>query len=82
METELTVSKQHRKDVAVLLSKNKDLFAKSDVDLRQPYTVMIPFDSGDYAPIKSRLYVVPLTKQNVINKAVDKVLKAKVIERL
>lgn len=38
METELKVhrkaGKQHRKDVAVSLSKNNDLFAKLDIKLR------------------------------------------------
>lgn len=60
-----------------MVSKMKDLFVKSETDLGQTDNVMIELN---HVFIRSRSYIVPLTKQKVTDKAVDRMVNAKVIE--
>ena len=78
---EVKVPKKHEKDVKRVLRKNKDLFARKDSDLGHTNTVKMKIDTGSHPPIKNRPYRVPLTKRKVIDKAIEEMLEAKVIER-
>ena len=56
-------------------------FAKSDVDLGQTDTVTMKIDTGDADPIKLRPYFTPLKNRPVVDKAINEMLDAKIIER-
>ncbi|XP_067655940.1 uncharacterized protein [Haliotis asinina] len=68
-----------RQPIQAIISDNKDLFAKSDLDLGHTETVTMRIDTGNHAPIKQRPYRVPLNKRQVVDKAVDDMLEAKII---
>ena len=78
---DVDVPKQYQHDVLELLHRNKDLFAKKDKDLGRTDTVKFRIDTGNHRPIKNRPYRTPLNKREVIDKAIDEMLDAKVIER-
>jgi hypothetical protein len=81
VEEEIIVPEEHREEVTQLIRENPDLFASSDLDLSQTDTVKMKVDTGDSAPIKLKPYRTPLNKRKVIDKAIDDMLEAKVIER-
>ena len=64
-----------------LLRRNSDLFAKSDADLSHTDTVRMKLDTGHHPPIKLKPYRTQLNNRKVIDKAVDEMLDAKIIQR-
>ena len=78
---EIQVPLQHRRNITTLIQQNKDLFAKKDTDLGHTDTVKMRIDTGDHRPLKNRPYRTPLNKRKIIDKAIDEMLEAKVIER-
>ena len=75
------VPEDHRKEVINLIQRNKDIFAKNDFDLGQTDTVKMKIDTGDHPPIRLRPYRTPLTSRPIVDKAIDDMLQAGVIER-
>ena len=63
-----------------LVRENSDLFANSKLDLSQTDTVRKKLDTGDKPPIRLKPYETPLNKRKVIDKAIDEMLEAKIIE--
>jgi hypothetical protein len=78
---DIQVPVEHKKALWQIIRENQDLFAKTDSELGQSDTVKMRIDTGDHRPIKNRPYRAPLNKRVVIEKALDEMLKAKVIER-
>lgn len=78
---DVTVPSEHKSKVIKLIEKNSDLFAQKDTDLGQTDTVKMTIDTGNHPPIKLRPYRAPLNNRKLIEKAVDEMLEAKIIER-
>ena len=64
-----------------LLRNNADLFAQKDLELSHTDTVKMKINTGDHPPIKLRPYRTPLNNRKVIDKAIDEMIDAKIIER-
>ncbi|MES9879659.1 MAG: reverse transcriptase family protein, partial [Sedimenticola sp.] len=72
---------EHVRDrVSAILRGNSDLFATTDAELSHTDTVRMKIDTGNSPPIKLRPYRTPLNNRKVIDKAVDEMLDAKIIE--
>ena len=80
-EDEIDVPEKHKRNITRLVKKNKDLFAKKDKDLGHTSTVKMRIDCQGHRPLKNRAYRTPLNKRKIIDKAIDEMLEAKVIER-
>ena len=78
---EIKVPTEHKKLIEKLLFKNKDIFAAKDTDLTFTDTVTMKIDTGNHEPIKMRPYRVPLHKREIVEKAIDEMLEAKVIRK-
>ena len=59
------------------MTKNKDMFAKTDKDLGHSSTVKMGIDVGNNRPVKIRAYRTPLNRRKIIDKAIDEMLEAK-----
>ncbi|MEW8548463.1 MAG: reverse transcriptase domain-containing protein, partial [Candidatus Thiodiazotropha sp.] len=81
IENELNCPDEHRSLITQLLNSNLDLLAKNDSDLSQTDTVTMKIETGDHPPIKLRPYRTPLNTRKIIDKAVDEMLAADIIER-
>ena len=79
LTTELNCPKQHKEIIINLLQK-KDILAKKDTDLTPTDTLKMKIDSY-YTPIKLRPYRTLLNTRKIIDKAVDEMLEANIIER-
>ena len=80
-EDEIDVPEKHKRNITRLVKKNNDLFAKKDKDLGHTSTVKMRIDCQGHRPLKNRAYRTPLNKRKIIDKAIDEMLEAKVIER-
>ena len=80
-EDEIDVPEKHRRNITRLVKKNNDLFARKDKDLGHTSTVKMQIDCQGHRPLKNRAYRTPLNKRKIIDKAIDEMLEAKVIER-
>ena len=78
---ELDVSSEYRPQIEKLVKKNCDLFASNDSELGHTDVVKMKIDTGDAKPIKMRPYRTPLKNREVIDKALEEMLEAKVIRR-
>lgn len=78
---DLNVSEQYRSRIEKLILKNENLFASKDSELGHTDTVKMKVDTGSTKPIKLRPYRTPIKNREVIAKAVDEMLDAKVIRR-
>lgn len=78
---ELHVSEKYRSKVEHLLLGNQDIFASKDSDLGHTDTVKMKINTQGHEPIKMRPYRTPLQNRQVIDKAIDEMLEAKVIQR-
>ena len=63
------------------MEENSDILAKKDSDLTQTDTVTMKIETGDHPPIKLRPYRTPLNTRKIIDKAVDEMLEANIIQR-
>lgn len=70
----------YQKKLEELLELNKDLFAATDIDLGRTDAVKMKIDTGDHPPIRLKPYRTPLTQRPVIDKAIDDMLKADIIQ--
>lgn len=55
--------------------------SKRDFDLSHTDTVTMKIDTGNYEPINLKPYRTPLNKRNIVDKAIDDMLSAKIIRR-
>lgn len=78
---EVDVPEEHRVRVEQLTKNNKDLFADRDLDLSHTDTVTMKIDTGNCEPIKLKPYRTPLDKRQLVDKAIDDMLSAKIIRR-
>ncbi|XP_074658626.1 uncharacterized protein LOC141911536 [Tubulanus polymorphus] len=67
-------------DVKQLLSEFSDVFASSNLDLGEASETLHVIDVGNAVPTKQRFRRLPLATQEEVNKLVDDMLKARVIE--
>ena len=63
-----------------LVRYNLDLFAEKDTELGKTQTVKMKIDTGDHKPIKLKPYRTPFTKRPIVDKAIDDMLAANVIQ--
>ena len=77
----LSVPPEHKNVVIDLITKNVDLFANTDVELSHTHTVGMKIDTGEHPPIKLKPYCTQLNNRKVIDKAIDEMLGANIIER-
>ena len=66
--------------VEELVRYNLDLFAEKDTELGKTQTVKMKIDTGDHKPIKLKPYRPPFTKRPIIDKEIDDMLAANVIQ--
>ena len=77
----MDVPGEHRGAILDLLRQNSDLFATKDTDLGHTNTIKMKIDTQDEQLIKQRPYRTPLKSREVVDKAIDEMLEAKVIHR-
>ena len=66
--------------VEELVRYNLDLFAEKDTELGKTHTVKMKIDTGDHKPIKLKPYRTPFTRRPIVDKAIDDMLAANVIQ--
>ena len=62
------------------MRQNIDLFAEKDRDLGKTKTLEMRIETGNHPPIKLKPYRTPFAKRQIISKAIDEMLKAKIIQ--
>jgi len=77
---EYSCNSKHAKIVQDLLSKNLDLFAKTDKDLTPTSAYTMRVDTGNHPPIKCKPYPTPIKHREIIDKAIDDMLEADIIK--
>ena len=78
---DLDAPEEYKQQVSQLIQDNSHLFARSDMDLGRTDTVQCHIDTADHPPIKTRPYRTPLQDREVVSKAIDDMLEAKIIRR-
>lgn len=78
---DVNVPPEHARRVKQLIKENSDIFAQKDTQLGQTDTLLFSVDTGDAKPIKLRPYRTPLNDRKILDKAIDEMLEAKIIER-
>ena len=66
--------------VEELMRYNLDLFAGRYTALDKPQTIKMKIDTGEHKPIKLKHYRTPFTKRPIVDKAMDDLLAANVIQ--
>lgn len=77
----IDVPEEHKNQIGKIISSNRNLFAQKDTELGHTETVKMKLDTGEHPPIKNRPYRLPLTKRKCVDKAIDELMEAKIIER-
>ena len=80
-EADARAPDQWKEKAVQMFKDDQDLFAHSDLDLSRTETVTMKLDTGDAEPIRLKPYQTPLNNRKVIDKAVDDMLTAGLIER-
>eukprot|EP00745_Piridium_sociabile_P008697 TRINITY_DN158_c0_g1_i1.p1 TRINITY_DN158_c0_g1~~TRINITY_DN158_c0_g1_i1.p1 ORF type:complete len:1374 (-),score=188.80 TRINITY_DN158_c0_g1_i1:1054-5175(-) len=80
-DVEIDAPQEHYPQVRALVQNYNHLFASSDLELGQTDTVECKIDTGEGKPIRNRPYRVPLQDREIVDKALDEMLEAKVISR-
>ena len=63
-----------------LLTRDKSLFAETDMDLGCTHLVSMKIDTGNHSPIACKPYRAPLLKRDFIEKKVEEMLQAGLIQ--
>ena len=79
--SDVDVPEEYKSRVVNFLKKNNDLFATKDSELGHTDTVKMKIDTQGHSPIKLRPYRTPINAREVVDKAFDEMLEAKVIRR-
>ena len=74
------IPSSHRKSFEALLENNLDLFAENDLELGKMNIVKMSIDTGDHPPIKQRPYKIPFSQRPQVDKALDDMLEAGIIQ--
>ncbi len=72
--------KEHCDTLKGLLDEFEDIFAKTDLELGKTDAVSMKIDTGDVPPIRLKPYRTALHNREIIDKAIDDMLAAKIIE--
>ena len=78
---QINVSEEDRPYVQPFLLRNKDVFAFSDLDLKQTDLCTADIDTGDHAPINVRPYRIAYNDREIVSQTIDDLLEAGLIER-
>ncbi|MCG7874779.1 MAG: pol polyprotein, partial [Candidatus Thiodiazotropha endolucinida] len=78
---DVNVPPEYEDRVNKLICKNVDIFAQKDTQLGQTETLLFSVDTGNAKPIKLRPYRTPFNDRKILDKAIDEMLEAKIIER-
>ena len=78
---QVDVPPEYKDKIVPVIFENKDIFAFKDSELTHTDTVLMEIDTGDHPPIKLRPYRTPLHQREIVDKAIDEMLQAKVIRR-
>ena len=70
---------EQKETIQMILKQNIMLFAKQDNDLRSTRTTEMNTDTGSHPPMKLRLCHKPFSRWQIVNKAIDDMLLAKII---
>lgn len=76
-----SIPEEHREQLEKLLEKNSDLFAATDLELGRTEAITMKIDTGDHPPIRLKPYRTPINQREVVDKAINEMLEAKVIRR-
>ena len=74
-----SIPADYREELEKLLRENEDLFAATDLELGRTEAVTMKTDTGDHPPIRMKPYRTPLNQRDVVENAVDEMLKANII---
>lgn len=77
---DVVVSSELRASIQKVLERNKDLIETKDKNLDRNDTMIMRNDTGNHHPIKTNSYRTPLKLRDDVDKAIDRMLGAKVIE--
>ena len=80
LKSKLNVPAEYQPEIEALVEGNADLFAEKDIDLGKTNTVKMSINTQGHPPITKKPYCTPLTKHSTVDKAIDDILKAKVIK--
>ena len=78
---EITVPLKFKERIKHLVNQNSDVFANSDLELGKTKTVEMNIDTENSPPIKVKNYRTPLQNREIVEKAIQNMLDAKVITR-
>ena len=76
---QITAPPEYQNQLQHLISLNKDLFAETDKDLGRTKAVSMKIDTGDNPPIRLRPYRTAINQRQVIDDAVNDMLKNNII---
>ena len=63
-----------------IVRHNLDLFAEKDTDLGKTQTIKMTIDTGGHPPIRLKPYRTPFSKRATVDKAIDDMLAANIIQ--
>ena len=69
-----------KETVEEIVRHNLDLFAEKDTDLDKTQTIRMTIDTGDHPPIRLKPYRTPFSKRATVDKAIDDMLAANIIQ--
>ena len=71
---------KYKRKLERLLKDNADLFAATDMELGRTDAIKMKIDTGDHAPIKLKPYRTPLNQRPIMDKAIQDMLEANIIQ--
>ena len=80
-KAQINVSDQHRARVESFLLENRDVFAFSDLELKSTDLITADIETGDHPPVNVRPYRIAQKDKAAVNKTIDDLLEAGLIER-
>ena len=80
-KAQVRVDEINRPMVEELLTRNRDVFAFSDLELKQTDLVVADVETGDHEPINVRPYRIAYNDRKAVEQTIDDLLEAGLIER-
>ena len=77
----IDVPEEYKNQIKKYISSNRNLFAQKDTELGHTETVKMKLDTGGIFLLKNRPYRLPLIKRKCVDKAIDELMEANIIER-
>ena len=78
---QIIVEDKHKQVVTEMLLKNSDIFAFSDLELRETDLMKAEILTRDNEPINLRPYRLPISQRQMVSDTIDDLLKAGIIRR-